>query len=74
MELRRSWVAESPRASQAAAPQKATLLSLEAVEEAAEYWGGGGGPVGWRLSAADVRHVLRQRVDFAPEDIAALTL
>ena len=30
--------------------------------------------MGWRLSGEDVRHVLRQRVDFAPEDIAALTL
>lgn len=54
--------------------QKATLLSLEAVEEVKEYWGEAGGPLGWRLSAADVRHVLRQRADFAPEDIAALTL
>lgn len=55
--------------------QKATLLSLEVVEEVAEYWSGDtGGPLGWRLSSEDVRHVLRQRADFAPEDIAALTL
>lgn len=55
--------------------QKATLLSLEVVEEVAEYWSGDtGGPPGWRLSSEDVRHVLRQRADFAPEDIAALTL
>lgn len=55
--------------------QKATLLSLEAVEEAAEYWSAdSAGSLGWHLSSADVRHVLRQRVDFAPEDIAGLTL
>lgn len=55
--------------------QKATLLSLEAVEEAAEYWSAdSAGSLGWHLSSADVRHVLRQRVDFAPEDIAGLAL
>lgn len=54
--------------------QKATLLSLESVDEVSEYWGEAGGPMGWRLSAEDVRHVLRQRTDFAPDEIAALTL
>lgn len=54
--------------------QKATLLSLESVDEVTEYWGEAGGPMGWRLSAEDVRHVLRQRTDFAPDEIAALTL
>lgn len=44
------------------------------MEEVAEYWGEGSGPMGWRLGAEDVRHVLRQRVDFAPDEIAALTL
>ena len=55
-------------------PQKATLLSLESVDEAKEYWGEAGGPIGWRLGTDDVRHVLRQRIDFAPDEINALTL
>ena len=55
-------------------PQKATLLSLESVDEAKEYWGEAGGPMGWRLGTDDVRHVLRQRIDFAPDEINALTL
>jgi hypothetical protein len=54
--------------------QKATLLSLESIDEAKEYWGEAGGPMGWRLSIDDVRHVLRQRTDFAPDDINALTI
>ena len=54
--------------------QKATVLSLEAAEEIMEYWGDNAGPMNWRLSANDIRAVLRQREDFMPDDIAGLLL
>lgn len=54
--------------------QKATILSLEAAEEIMEYWGDNAGPMNWRLSADDIRAVLRQREDFMSDDIAGLLL
>lgn len=54
--------------------QMATILSLESVAEMADYWGEAAGPLTWRLSEAQVREVLGQRVDFSPHDIALLVL
>jgi conserved oligomeric Golgi complex subunit 4 len=54
--------------------QKATILSLESVEEILDYWGPDGGPFNWRLSGEEVRNVLRQRVDFSVDRIEALVL
>lgn len=54
--------------------QKATILSLEAAEEIMEYWGDNAGSMNWRLSADDIRAVLRQREDFMPDEIAGLLL
>ena len=54
--------------------QKAVILSLESAEEILEYWGDNAGPMNWRLSADDIRAVLRQRDDFQPDDIAGLLL
>jgi conserved oligomeric Golgi complex subunit 4 len=54
--------------------QMATILSLETVAEMADYWGDNSGPLTWRLTEAQVREVLGQRVDFSPHDIALLIL
>ena len=54
--------------------QKATILSLESAEEILEYWGDNAGPMNWRLSADDIRAVLRQRDDFQADEIAGLLL
>ena len=57
--------------------QMATLLTLESVREVLDYWGGeeaGAGAIAWRLTDADVRHTLSQRLDFAPHEILALKL
>ena len=54
--------------------QKATILSLEAAGEMMEYWGDNAGPMNWRLTADDIRAVLRQREDFAPDEINGLLL
>lgn len=54
--------------------QMGTLLSLETVSEVMDYWGVNSGPITWRLSEAQVKEVLGQRVDFDPLDIAALDL
>ena len=54
--------------------QKAVILSLESAEEILEYWGDNAGPMNWRLSADDIRAVLRQRDDFQPDEIAGLLL
>ena len=51
----------------------ATILTLESVREILDYWGDSA-TVAWRLTENDVRSVLAQRVDFAPEDIFALNL
>lgn len=53
--------------------QMATILTLESVREILDYWGDSA-TVAWRLTENDVRSVLAQRVDFAPEDIFALNL
>ncbi|CAI5468237.1 unnamed protein product [Closterium sp. Yama58-4] len=54
--------------------QIATVLNLEKVGEILDYWGENAGPMTWRLSAAEVKRVLGQRVDFRPEAIANLQL
>ena len=53
--------------------QVATVLALESVGELLDYWGDAA-TVAWRLSEADVRQVLAQRVDFLPAEINALRL
>jgi hypothetical protein len=53
--------------------QTATVLGLESVEEAAEL-AGAGAAAGWRLSAAEVRQALAQRVEFSPDAVASLRL
>ncbi|KAK9800904.1 hypothetical protein WJX73_009018 [Symbiochloris irregularis] len=50
--------------------QMATILSLETCEELLDYWAGGT----WRLSPAQARQVLAQRVDFDEASIVALDL
>ncbi|GJP70101.1 hypothetical protein CLOP_g1086 [Closterium sp. NIES-67] len=54
--------------------QIATVLNLEKVAEILDYWGDNAGPMTWRLSPAEVKRVLGQRVDFRPEAIANLQL
>lgn len=54
--------------------QMGTLLSLESVAEVLDYWDSASGPISWRLTKAQVKEVLGQRVDFDPLDIAALDL
>ncbi|KAL5126943.1 Conserved oligomeric Golgi complex subunit 4 [Glycine soja] len=44
------------------------------VSEILDFWGENSGPMTWRLTLAEVRHVLGLRVDFKPEAIAALKL
>ena len=51
-----------------------TLLSLESVAEVLDYWDSASGPITWRMTKAQVKEVLGQRVDFDPLDIAALDL
>ncbi|ESO03274.1 hypothetical protein HELRODRAFT_191984 [Helobdella robusta] len=54
--------------------QMATILNLEKVAEVLDYWGGNSGPLTWRLTPADVRHVLSLRYDFKSDDIKRLKL
>ncbi|MCL7038188.1 hypothetical protein MKW94_005918 [Papaver nudicaule] len=54
--------------------QMAFILNLEKVSEILDFWGENAGPVTWKLTPAEVRRVLRSRVDFKPEAIAALIL
>ncbi|CAI7774268.1 unnamed protein product [Closterium sp. NIES-54] len=54
--------------------QIATVLNLEKVGEILDYWGENAGAMTWRLSGAEVKRVLGQRVDFRPEAIANLQL
>ena len=52
--------------------QTATVLGVECVEEAAEL--ASEGAAGWRLSAADVRQAMGQRVEWSAEAVAALRI
>lgn len=52
--------------------QIATILSVEKVEELADYCGADA--IAWRLTPAEVRHVASLRTDFRPEDIKRLKL
>ncbi|XP_076657379.1 conserved oligomeric Golgi complex subunit 4 isoform X2 [Halictus rubicundus] len=52
--------------------QIATILSVEKVEELADYCGADA--IAWRLTPAEVRHVASLRTDFRSEDIKRLKL
>ncbi len=52
--------------------QTATLLSLEGLSEVNDVWGDGGGAITWRLTESQARAVLAQRIDFSPQQVAAL--
>ncbi|XP_078036052.1 conserved oligomeric Golgi complex subunit 4 isoform X2 [Augochlora pura] len=52
--------------------QMATILSIEKVEELADYCGADA--IAWRLTPAEVRHVASLRTDFRPDDIKRLKL
>ncbi|KAK9828174.1 hypothetical protein WJX74_001770 [Apatococcus lobatus] len=52
--------------------QTAILLSLETLSEVGDVWGEGGGAITWRLTEAQARAVLAQRIDFSPQQVAAL--
>ena len=56
--------------------QMATVLGVESVQEFLDcVWGDdAGGHVTWRLTPAEVRGVLAQRVDFDRDVVAALAL
>ncbi|KAF9585781.1 Golgi transport complex subunit 4 [Lunasporangiospora selenospora] len=54
--------------------QMAMLLDLEELEDLYEIWGNNAGAITWRLTDAEVRRVLSSRIDFRPEDVAALQL
>ncbi|XP_046820108.1 conserved oligomeric Golgi complex subunit 4 [Vespa crabro] len=47
--------------------QIATILSIEKVEELADYCGADA--IAWRLTTAEVRHIASLRIDLKPEDI-----
>jgi hypothetical protein len=53
--------------------QMATVLALEGVGEMLDFWGDSGA-IAWRITEGDVRALLAQRVEFRPEEIAALQL
>lgn len=52
--------------------QTAVLLSLEGLGEVGDVWGEGGGAITWRLTEAQARAILAQRIDFSPQQVAAL--
>ncbi|VDI53366.1 conserved oligomeric Golgi complex subunit 4 [Mytilus galloprovincialis] len=54
--------------------QMATILNLEKVTEILDYWGPNSGPLTWRLTPTEVRHVLGLRVDFRSDEIKKLKL
>lgn len=47
--------------------QIATILSIEKVEELADYCGADA--IAWRLTTTEVRHIASLRIDLKPEDI-----
>lgn len=52
--------------------QIATILSIEKVEELADYCGADA--IAWRLTSSEVRRIASLRIDFRPEDIKRLKL
>ena len=52
--------------------QIATILSIEKIEELADYCGADA--IAWRLTPADVRKILALRTDFRSEDIKKLKI
>ena len=54
--------------------QMASLLNLESVAEAKEYWEESSGQVTWRLAPSEVHRILSRRKDFSGEEIASLKL
>ena len=52
--------------------QTATVLGLESVEEAVEL--AGESAAGWRLTPAEVRQAMAQRVEWAAQGVGALRL
>ncbi|KAG6800682.1 conserved oligomeric Golgi complex subunit 4 isoform X1 [Apis mellifera caucasica] len=52
--------------------QIATILSVEKVEELADYCGADA--IAWRLTPAEVRRIASMRIDFRPEDLKRLKL
>ena len=52
----------------------AKILNLDKVSQILDFWGENSGPMTWRLTLAEVRHVLGLLVDFKLEAIAALKL
>ncbi|XP_071650281.1 conserved oligomeric Golgi complex subunit 4 [Temnothorax longispinosus] len=52
--------------------QIATILSIEKVEELADYCGADA--IAWRLTPSEVRRIASLRIDFRPEDIKRLKL
>lgn len=52
--------------------QIATILSIEKIEELADYCGKDA--IAWRLTPADVRKILALRVDIKPEEIKKLKI
>jgi hypothetical protein len=52
--------------------QIATILSVEKVEELADYCGEDS--IAWRLTPAEVRKILALRIDFRQEDIKRLKI
>lgn len=52
--------------------QIATILSVEKVEELADYCGADA--IAWRLTPAEVRRIASMRIDFRPEDVKRLKL
>ncbi|XP_011688923.1 PREDICTED: conserved oligomeric Golgi complex subunit 4 [Wasmannia auropunctata] len=52
--------------------QIATILSIEKVDELADYCGADA--IAWRLTPSEVRRIASLRIDFRPEDIKRLKL
>lgn len=52
--------------------QIATILSIEKIEELADYCGADA--IAWRLTPAEVKKILSLRTDFKSEDIKRLKI
>ncbi|KNE67425.1 hypothetical protein AMAG_11886 [Allomyces macrogynus ATCC 38327] len=69
-----AW-AHALREKMAALTQVQTLLNLTSTQEVFDYWGPGAvSNVPWKLAAQEVRAVLRQRVEFDPNEVARVSL
>ena len=55
--------------------QMALLLNLDRPKDVYDYWGGNAGSMVWRLSVAEVKEVMGQRVEWQQSDeVATLQL